>query len=525
MSCVTLHSSAQLNSVLLHHLRHRRLTNAIEAFRSNSHLTDITSWNLMLSGYATHGRPQCAHKMFDEMPRRDIVSWNTILSAFRRTGHPLLAFQHFLRMQRAGVSPNGATLTTMVAAIPSSNLIPQLHSMAIRTGLTPLNSILGTALVGGYASLEDPVSMRRAFGDIPVKNSVSWTSLISGYMELGMLEDAEHVFETMPVKNVVAWTTMMNGCIDNGKLNEARRYFDRMPQRNVITWTSMIKGYQRNKQHAEALTLFIRMRRLSDVFPNQFTYATVLAACAIGGFLHFGQSIHGQISRSLSQWDVVLSTSLVEMYGKCGDVSYAARSFDSCETRNVASWNSIIGCYAKNGLSTRALEEFQKMIEEGIRPDPITFVCVLTACVHGGLVDEGVHYFDSMERKFCIEPRLEHYGCMVDLLGRSGNIEQAENLIKRMPFEADIAVWGAFLTACGLHSNLEHGLSAVKAMQRLQKDHPVIYSMMLKVYGERGAWTRFDELKGKMQCKRLRKQRALSWIESTSTQLQHAQKV
>ncbi|WOL20696.1 Pentatricopeptide repeat-containing protein [Canna indica] len=516
MSVARLLSSSQLNTAIVNHLDDGRLVDAVKLFCSNSHLRNTASWNLMLAGYIRNGRPQCARKLFDEMPCRDIVSWNTILSGFRRSGDSFMAFQHFSTMILSGLRPSGVTLTTMITIFQSSNLLVQLHGMAIRTGLS-LNSIVGTALVGGYAGLRDPIAMFQAFKDIPIKNSVSWTSLMLGYMEFGRLNDAERVFEAMPVKNVVSWTAMINGCISNGNLNAARRYFDQMPIRNVITWTSMIKGYQQNEQQVNALNLFAEMLRLSSVRPNQFTYSTVLAACAGCCSLLFGKSVHGQILKSQLLWDVILSSSLVEMYGKCGDVDSATQSFESFEIRNVVSWNSIIGCYARHGLSTRALEKFKEMIQEGVRPDDITFVCVLMACVHGGLVEEGEYYLELMEREFCIKPRLEHYGCMVDLLGRAGQIDRAEDLIKQMPFEPDTALWGAFLSACGWHLNLEHGLWAAKAMQRLEMDHPAIYSMMLRVYGERGAWRRVNGLKEKMEKVVVGKQMGLSWVDSAAS--------
>ncbi|CAL9120594.1 unnamed protein product [Musa textilis] len=456
-------------------------------------------------------RPQ----MFDEMPYRDAVSWNTILSSFKRSGDSFMAFQHFVRMVRTGLRPTGSTLTTMITASPTGSLVPHLHAVAIRTGFS-CNFIVGTALVGAYAGRKDRIAVRRAFDDIPIKNLVSWTSLIVGYMQLGRLKEAEGAFGEMLAKNVVSWTVMINGFIDNGHLDEARRCFTQMSVRNVVTWTSMIKGYQGHGRHVDALNLFVEMHRLSGILPNLFTYSAVLATCAGYCSLLFGKSVHGQILRCRVPWDVILCSSLVEMYGKCGDVGSATRSFESSQVRNVVLWNSIVGCYARNGLPKKALQEFERMIREGVRPDHITFVGALMACVHGGLVKEGERYFELMDREFHIKPRMEHYGCMVDLLGRAGQIDKAEKLIRSMPFRPGAVVWGALLGAYGLHSSLEHGVAAAESMHKLEEHHPAIYSMLLRIYGENGAWRKVEEVKETMEKVVVGKQTAQNWVESAT---------
>ncbi|CAL9185795.1 unnamed protein product [Musa hybrid cultivar] len=232
MSDVRLLSPSQLNSTIIKHLDDGRLIDAAQVFHSNTHLRDLLSWNLMLSGHIRNGHAQRAHKLYDEMLCRDAVSWNTILSSFKRSGtHRVDSHHHdhgIPNRQSGASAPRGCT------------------------GFS-CNSIVGTALVGAYAGRKDPIAMRRrAFDDIPIKNSVSWTSLIVGYMQLGRLKEAECAFGKMPAKNVVSWTAMINGFIDNGHLDEARRCFAQMSFRNVVTWTSMIKGWVPGARAARA---------------------------------------------------------------------------------------------------------------------------------------------------------------------------------------------------------------------------------------------------------------------------------
>ncbi|XP_038988469.1 pentatricopeptide repeat-containing protein At4g02750-like [Phoenix dactylifera] len=515
MSGARVLSTVRLNSIIAAHLRHGRLIDAAGLFRDNPHHLDIKSWNLMLSGYARNGCIEYALKLFDEMPHKDVVSWNTMMAGFKRAGDSLSVFGHFLEMVRSGLRPTGSTLATVItASVASSAIVPHLHAVAIRMALDS-NTFVGTALISGYAKLKDPNSLRRVFDEIRVKNLVSWTAVIIGYMELGSVVEARQAFTMMPERNVVAWTAMINGYIDNDSLDDAKRCFDHMPEKNVVAWTSMIKGYERSGQFDDALNLFIEIHRCCSIKPNQFTYSATLSVCARCCSLVAGQSVHAQLLKSGLPFDMILSSSLVEMYGKCGDIDSAVQVFESMKVHNLVSWNSMIGCYARHGLSRRALEGFERMKEEGVRPDHVTFICVLTACVHGGLVKEGERYFRSMQREFKIEPRMEHYGCMADLLGRAGQLDEAERLIKEMPFEPDMVVWGALIGGCRLHSSLEYGLSAVESIQRFEKDHPAIYAMMLGVYGDRGDWKRVDELKEIMERVGVRrKQQGTSWVES-----------
>ncbi|KAF6155817.1 hypothetical protein GIB67_039148 [Kingdonia uniflora] len=318
----------------------------------------------------------------------------------------------------------------------------------------------------------------------------------------------------MEGRNVVSWTTLVNGCIYNKKLDEARFYFDKMPEKNVVSWTVMISGYERDGRFLDALEMFVSMWN-SGVGPNQFTCSSIVSACAGCSCLFFGRQVHGNIFKFGLPIDVILSSSLVDMYAKCGDISSAVIIFESIPVKNSASWNSIIGGYARHGFGIKALEEFERMKRHGVEPDEITLVNVLSACAHVGLVEEGEMHFESMGREYGIEAGKEHYTCMVDLFGRAGLLDKAETLIRKMPFEPDVVVWGALLGACGLHSSLELGIFAAEELYKLQQDHPAVYSLLCKIHGNKGVWTSVTELRKMMKDMKARKQKAGSWIESS----------
>ncbi|XP_057965548.1 pentatricopeptide repeat-containing protein At4g02750-like [Malania oleifera] len=445
-------STANLNDMINGYIRNGRLDVARELFDRNPASRDIISWNSMIAGYVKKDQIQHAQDLFDQMPIRDVVSWNTILSGLHK--NPERVYQSFLQMLSVGVKPSQFTMSIAIAALSNTELtvlLPQLHVCIICLALNH-NPHVGSALMKGYANVGDCIALRLVFDEILVKDIASWNALIMGYMELGCTGEAHRMFEEMPERDIVSWITLVKGYIANKNLNRARWVFNQMSKRNVVSWTVMISGYVHN-------------------------------GCSS---LLVGKQVHSSILKSGMPLDVVSLTSLVDMYAKCGDIGAAFSIFESMPTKNLVSWNSIIGAYAKHGLGIRALEEFEKMTGCGVRPDHVTFVNVLSACARGGLVDKGERQFKFMETNYGIRARVEHYACMVDLYGKAGHLEKAEKLIKGMPCEPDVVVWGAMLGACVLYSNLELGKFAAEEICKLEEDHPVACSMLSKIHGEKG---------------------------------------
>ncbi|KAK7846210.1 pentatricopeptide repeat-containing protein [Quercus suber] len=377
-------------------------------------------------------------------------------------------------------------------------------------------------MINGYVKNHQMQHAHDLFDEMPMKDVVSWNTMLSGfhktknpealYLCLVQMRRAQGVFDAMPERNIVSWTGLVNGYICNKRINEARSVFNKMSERNVFSWTVMISGYVQNQKFMDALELFIWMLK-SGCQPNHFTFSSVLDACAGCSSLIMGQQVHSSILKSGVPSDDILSTSVVDMYAKCGDIEAAFSFFESMPNKNLVSWNSIIGGFARHGLAIRALEEFERMIKFGVRPDEITFVNVLSACGHGGLIAEGEKYFNSMV-EYTIKAGVEHYACMVDLYGRAGKLEKAEKFIKEMPFEPDVVVWGALLGACGLHSSLELGQVAAERICKLKNDHPAVYSMLSKIQGEKEEWSSVIEFREMMKERHVKKQKASSWVES-----------
>ncbi|CAK9145241.1 unnamed protein product [Ilex paraguariensis] len=506
--------SANLNKTIMGYIRNGNLNNARKLFDQNPTSRNVVSWNSLISGYLRNSQLVHAQVLFDQMPYRDVVSWNTMLSGLHDNKSPEKVFQCFLEMSRAGQRPNEFTFSMVITAFlnPSFNmLIPQLHGHIIRLALN-LCVFVGSALIRGYSDLWDRKSFCQVFEDIIIKDVTSWNALILSFMDLGLATEAQRAFDMIPEKNIVSWTSLFNGYIKNKNLNEAETVFYKMNTRNVISWTAMIKGYVQYGKFVDALELFVLMLS-SGTRPNHFTLASVCDACAGCSSLFVGHQVHSCLVKSGIPLDVILSTSLVEMYAKCGDIEAASSIFQSMQQKNLVSWNSIIGGYARHGLATKALNGFETMIKGGVRPDQITFINLLSACGHGGLVEEGERHFNSMEMTYCVQPEMEHYACMVDLYGRAGLLEKAEKLIKGMPLEPDVFVWGALLGACGLHSCLELGRFAAEGIYKLQKNHPAVYLMLSKIHGEKGTWSSVVELTKMMKERRAKKQKARSWCD------------
>ncbi|PKI44484.1 hypothetical protein CRG98_035119 [Punica granatum] len=509
-------SSIVLNSMIRQCLRDSNLKEALQLFDRNPASRDVVSWNLVMDGLIENHRLNQAQRLFDEMPHRDVASWNTILSGYHRARDQSRVYLLLRKMGRFGFFPNEYTISIVITAFLGSkfsSLVPQIHARVFHLGLGS-SVFVASALMKGYANIRESTGLQRLFNELLMKDVSSWNTLISGCMEIGCIEDAERAFRTMPAKNSISWTSLLNGYIINGRIDKAQLVFETIQEseRNVYLWTVMISGYVKDKKYEEALMFFISMVN-SGAMPNHFTYSCTLSACALTSSLLLGQQVHVRVVKYGMPNSVVLLTSLVDMYAKCGDIVSASRVFQKMQNKNSVSWNSIIGGLARHGLGTRALEMFEQMIEEGTKPDQVSFVNVLYACGHVGLVREGEAYFKSMKVKYGIEAELKHYACMVDLYGKAGELDKAERLIKEMPIEPDVVVWGAFIGASAMHSTRKLSEFAVQGIERLKKDHPAVYSMFLKIHAEEGSWSEVTELKRMLGRKHVEKQKAGSWVE------------
>ncbi|KZV20258.1 pentatricopeptide repeat-containing protein-like [Dorcoceras hygrometricum] len=272
-----------------------------------------------------------------------------------------------------------------------------------------------------------------------------------------------------------------------GGLANARKAFDDIPCRNLSIWTTMICGYAQNSSAEEAIRLFYAM--LSDAFePNEIVFSSVLSACAHSGCLDLGEKIHVYIEEKDIELGVILGTALVNMYAKNGALLKAKQCFDCLKEKNIATWNAIICGLAVHGHAEEAIRMFKMLEQENVRPNDITFVGVLSACCHAGLLSFGREIFNSMKMVYGVEPKIEHYGCMVDLLGRGGQVLEAEELIKGMVWQADVVIWGTLLSACKERGHVEVAERAVKKILELDPQNHGVFVILSNMYAESGRW-------------------------------------
>ncbi|WOL00936.1 pentatricopeptide repeat-containing protein [Canna indica] len=400
-----------------------------------------------------------ALRLFRATPTPNSFMWNTLIRALAASPSPAAAIALFSEMLRLGPPPGKHTFPFLLkacAGLPSSpDIAPQVHAHILKRGLH-----------------EDP------------------------YVVNGLVR-----------------------CYGvHGHLGDARELFDGSPQKNPIVWTTMISTYAQNFCSNEALFLFDQMIR-AGVEPCDATLSSVLSACARSGGLDLGQQIHSLIRQKGIKVGVILGTALVDMYAKNGAMTAALELFEQMPEKNTATWNAVICGLAHHGHANAAIELFLRLQKEHVRPNDVTLVGVLTACCHAGfsLLEVGRRIFYSMETMYDLEPKLEHYGCMVDLLGRCGNLSEAERLIKGMKWGADVVVWGALLSACKNHGNIEIAERVVNEMLRLDPGNHGVYVVLSNMYAEVGRWKDVTRLRKVMKIVGLKKIPAWSCVEGDAS--------
>lgn len=328
------------------------------------------------------------------------------------------------------------------------------------------------------------------------------------------MESARKLFEAMLERNFFVWSSMISGYCKKGDVEQAKAIFDQIPVKNLVNWNSLISGYAQNGSCDEALDAFEQMQ--SEGFsPDEITVVGVLSACAQKGSLEYGRKVHGMIQDKRIHLNQFVVNALVDMYAKCGDLESARYIFEGMNSRNCACWNAMISGFAVNGQSREAIEFFERMEGSCERPDELTFLSVLSACAHGGFVDEGMTIFSKMEY-YGLVPNIKHYGCLVDLLGRSGRLREAYNLIKSMPMEPNDAVWGALLGACRIHLNLEIAECVVDEVRRLNckagSSDELHYVLLSNIYAASDKWENAERLRVAMVHNGFQKSRGCSSI-------------
>lgn len=390
------------------------------------------------------------------------------------------------------------------------------YARTLFDGMNERNQVSWTALICGYARLGDMINARKLFDEMPEKDSASYNAMIDGYAKLGKMGSAQNLFEEMTDKNVVSWTSMIYGYCHSGDLQSARSLFDSMPKKNLISWNTMISGYCQTKQPHEALKLFHEMQATTLFEPDKVTIVSILPAIADLGALDLGGWIHQFVRRKRLDKFTNISTALIDMYAKCGEITRAKKVFDEMPEKEIASWNALINGFAVNGLGKEALKLFLGMQRKKLKPNYITLLGVLSACNHSGLIEEGKRLFKAME-EFELIPQIEHYGCMVDLLGRAGCLEEAEKLIDNMPYEANGIILSSFLSACGYFNDVTRAEKVLKNAVKLEPGNDGNYMTVRNLYAAERRWSDAKEIKSLMKKNEAKKEVGFSVIEVAGT--------
>ncbi|CAO2182542.1 unnamed protein product [Urochloa humidicola] len=312
------------------------------------------------------------------------------------------------------------------------------------------------------------------------------TSLVNAYVVCGRLVEAWRAFDEMPVKNAVTWNAMITGFAGWGEVEHARILFERMPCRNVVSWTGLIDGYTRACLYAEAIALFCRMMA-GGVSPNEITVLVVIPAIFNLGGILMGEMLHCYCEKKGFVSDVRLGNSLIDLYAKIGSVRNSVKVFNEMlDRRNLVSWTSIISGFAMHGLSIEAVELFVEMRRAGIRPNRVTFLSVINACSHGGLVEQGLAFFKSMVYEYNINPEVKHFGCIIDMLGRAGRLSEAEQIIEGLPVEVNAVVWRTLLGCCSKYGEVEMGQRAINKILNLERESGGDFAVLSNMLNEIG---------------------------------------
>ncbi|XP_058097219.1 pentatricopeptide repeat-containing protein At1g05750, chloroplastic [Magnolia sinica] len=427
-----------------------------------------------------------AHHPFDEIPQRDVVSWTSSIARHCRSGRFSEAASALTHMRLAHVEPNYITFVIILSAcgdFPSeaSRFGCSIHGYIRKLGIDHDNVVLGTALVGMYAKSARLDSARQAFDEMNVKNSVSWNTMIDGYMR-------------------------------NGEVEAAISLFDSMPKRDKVSWTALISGFVKNGHFEEALECFREMQ-LADVDADYVTVVAVLNACTNLGALGQGLWTHRYVQQRDFSENMRLSNSLIDMYARCGCINFARQVFNKMPKRSLVSWNSIIVGFAINGHAEDALEHFSLMQKAGFKPDGVSFTGALTACSHAGLINEGLQYYDKMRRVYSISSRIEHYGCMVDLLSRAGRLEDALRVIESMPMKPNEVVVGSLLAACRTHGDVGLAERLMDYLVHLEPDCDSNYVLLSNIYAAVGRWDGVSKVRNTMKDRGISKKPGFSAVE------------
>ncbi|XP_047173674.1 putative pentatricopeptide repeat-containing protein At5g52630 [Vigna umbellata] len=407
----------------------------------------------LINFYSKTNLPHSSHKLFDSFPQKSATTWSSVISAFAQNDLPHLALRFFRRMLRHGLLPDDHTLPTATKSCAALSSLPtahSLHALAIKSA-NHFDVFVGSSLVDMYAKC--------------------------------------------------------------GEINNARKVFDEMPHKNVVSWSGLIYGYSQLGLDEEALNLFkCALQQDYDIRVNDFTLSSVLRVCSASTLFELGKQVHGLCFKTSFDSSCFVASSLISLYSKCGVVEGGYKVFEEVKVRNLGMWNAMLIACAQHAHTGKTFELFEEMGSVGVKPNFITFLCLLYACSHAGLVERGKHYFGLM-KEHGIEPGSQHYATMVDLLGRAGKLDEAFRVIEGMPMEPTESVWGALLTGCRIHGNTEWASFVADRIFEMGAVSSGINVLLSNAYAAAGRWEEAARARKMLRDQGIKKETGLSWVE------------
>jgi len=515
--------------------------------------SDVAVATPIMTMYARCGEVDTAKQLFQGIKGRDLVAWSAIIAAFVQSGYPQEALSLFRSMQNEGLQANKVILLSSLPACAEVSFLKlgkSMHCCAVKANVD-LDISVGTALVSMYAKCGFFALALTLFNRMPCKDVVTWNAMINGYAQIGEPFPALEMFHKLQLSELNPNSGTMVGllpafallndldqgsCIHGkiikcgfesechvktalidmyakcGSLSGAEFLFHRTGcRKDEVSWNVMIAGYMHSGHAIDAFSAFCQMK-LENIQPNIVTIVTVLPAVAHLSALRAGMTLHAYVIRMGFQSKTPVGNCLIDMYAKCGWLDHSEKIFHEMKNKDTVSWNVMLAGYAVHGRGSCAIELFSRMQDSEIRLDSFSFINVLSACRHAGLIGEGRKIFDSMSKQHQLEPDLEHYACMADLLGRAGLFNEVLDLIKSMPMEPDAGVWGALLGASTMHSNVQLAEFALHHLDKLEHKNLTHYAALSNTYARSGRWADVGNTRSKITKTGLRKSPGYSWV-------------
>lgn len=488
-----------------------------------------------------------AHQLFDLIPNcQNGFLWTSLIRKLLFHAHFHHCISTYARMHQNGVSPSGFTFSSVLNAcgrVPAIFEGKQVHARMVQSGCSG-NKIVQTALLDMYAKFGCVFDARYVFDRMDDKDVVAWTAMICGYAKVGMMVEAQWLFDNMGERNTFTWTTMVAGYANNGDMKAAKELYDVMNEKDAVTWVAMIAGYGKfgnvseakrvfdgipmprdastcaamlacyaqNGYAKEAIDMYMETRQ-ANVKTTEVAMVGAMSACAQLRDIRMSNTLTDHLQEGCCDRTYIVSNALIHMHSKCGNINLAWREFSRMKQRDVCAYSTMVAAFAEHGKSQDAIDIFFKMQKEGLKPNQVTFVGVLNACSSSGLIEEGCRFFQIMTGVYGIEPLPEHYACMVDLLGRAGQLERAYSLIKENATSADATTWGSLLACCRVYGNVELGESAARRLFEIDPEDCGNYVLLANTYASKDKWEHAEEVKKMVSEKGLRKPSGCSWIQ------------